>query len=641
MSKTPNDSVEGTAFNQAAPLAERTEALGIMQKSFAPKGIRDLIMPPDELAPVIDFITQRMEDDAVNKSLNYGNIIPFPSRNAATHARGMQSVQLDEYQVSVQGDFWERPSLLNFESLRAMVDQTPVLNAVIMTRQRQISRFCRVQESGEGPGFTVRHVDKEHQVTDTEQESIKLLNRFVTNCGWEFNARERKRLKRDNFSAFMAKLTRDTLTFDAMAIETEMKRDKKLGIDGLYAVDGGTIRLCVEAGYQGRDEITSLQFVNGKIRALYTFDDLIYEVRNPRTDVRACGYGYSETEVLIRVVTGFLNAMTYNIKGFDSNAIPRGMLHLRGEYASTDIDAFKRYWNSMVKGINNAWTLPVMVSRDADSAASFESFGEQFNEMYFAKWMSFLTSIICAIYGMSPSEINFDSFSGGNTSSLSGSDTEAKLEDSKDKGLLPLLSFYENTLTDYVLSAFGDKFVFRFTGLDEEDQQARQEMRKLVLTVNEARAQEGFDAMPGPVGDAPLNPSLIALYTQTITQDQGDEPGEKEDFGTPPPDGGQDVAGGQSAQDGQGAPQGSGAPGKGTSGTDASNFSQPGHAPAAQQQGGRQPPEQPDIATGAAGSEGDESGKAAAPTEALDFGKQDDEEEDFGKSFGLNIYTVE
>lgn len=617
MSTKPTDSPTSTAFNEAAPAAERTEALGQLQKSFAPKGLRDMILPPDDLLPVINFINQRMEDDAVNKSLNYGNIIPFPSKNAASHARGMQSVQLDEFQVSVQGDFWERPSMLNFDSLRSMVDQTPVLNAVIMTRQRQVSRFCRVQESGEGPGFTVRHVDKDHQITGTEQESIKLLNRFVTNCGWEFNARERKRLKRDNFSTFMAKLTRDTLTFDAMAIETEMKRDKKLGIDGLYAVDGGTIRLCLEAGYQGRDEITSLQFVNGKIRALYTFDDLIYEVRNPRTDVRACGYGYSETEVLIRVVTGFLNAMTYNIKGFDSNAIPKGMLHLRGEYAANDIDAFKRYWNSMVKGINNAWSLPVMVSKDADSAATFESFGEQFNEMYFAKWMSFLTSIICAIYGMSPSEINFDSFSGGNTSPLGGSDTEAKLADSKDKGLRPLLAFYENTMTDYVLSAFGDKFVFRFTGLDEEDQKDRQEMRKLILTVNEARAQQGQDAMPGPIGDCPLNSSLISLYTQLITQDQGGEPGaQEEDFGTPPPDGGQaQPPAGTPAQnmDEQGAAQEGAAPSTKDVRTDAPNSGAPGAAPS----------------PGGAESE-------------LDYGRKDgDSEQDFGKAFGMNAYTVE
>ena len=40
------------------------------------------------------------------------------------------------------------------------------------------------------------------------------------------------------------------------------------------------------------------------------------------------GYGLSEAELLVRVVTGFLNAMSVNIRGFSENHIPRGVLHL-------------------------------------------------------------------------------------------------------------------------------------------------------------------------------------------------------------------------------------------------------------------------------------------------------------------------
>jgi hypothetical protein len=217
----------------------------------------------------------------------------------------------------------------------------------------------------------------------------------------------------------MAKFVRDSLTMDSAPIETEMRRDPRLGIDGFYAVDGGTIRLCTEQGYEGDDSIFAVQVVQGRISAAYNYDQLIYEPRNPRP--RWCPrLWHPRPELLIRVVTGFLNAMTLNIKGFDSNAIPKGMLHLTGDYDENDINAFKRYWNSQVKGINNAWTLPVMVSKDQESKASFEKFGEGFNEMYFSKWMTFLTSMICAIYGMSPAEINFDSFTGGSTSALSG-----------------------------------------------------------------------------------------------------------------------------------------------------------------------------------------------------------------------------
>jgi len=178
----------------------------------------------------------------------------------------------------------------------------------------------------------------------------------------------------------------------------------------------------------------------------------------------------------------------------------------------------------MVKGINNAWSLPVMISKDQESKVSFEKFGIEFNEMYFSKWMTFLTSIICALYGMSPAEINFDSFSGGNSSPLSGSDTEEKLAASKDSGLRPLLSYYENTFSDFIIAEFSEDFVFRWTGLDPEDTDNKQEMRKLVLTVNEIRAEEGYQAMDGPLGNAPINPSLIQPWLQiNLPQDATNE----------------------------------------------------------------------------------------------------------------------
>jgi len=522
------DKPDQIAFNFAAPSQERYDANAELSQTYQP--LASELLPTEELKPVIEHIMNDLAEQDMMQKAQGKIIVPFPQKQQTK--RGMQSVYLDELQVFAAGDYFDKPSPLGFDSLRQMVDQTPILNAVILTRIRQINRFCRPQENEDSPGFVIRHIDSDHQLQSSEEQSIKLLHRFVNNCGWEFNPRQRQRLKRNNFTGFMAKVVRDSLTMDSAAIETEFKRDKSKGIDGFYAVDGATIRLCTEEGYQGDDEIFALQVVQGLVRTAYSYEDLIYVPRNPRTDVRLAGYGLGETELLIRVVTGFLNAMTYNIKGFDDNAIPKGMLHLSGDYDTNDLTAFKRYWNAMVKGINNAWTVPVMVSKDQESKASFERFGIEFNEMYFSKWMTFLTSIICAVYGMSPDEINFESFA-SSQSSLSGSDTAEKLADSKDKGLRPLMSYLESIMTDYIITDFSDKYVFRWAGLDPEDQEKRHEMRKLILTVNEARAQEGHEAMEGPLGDAPLNPSLMGAWMQQQQQAQEDYGQEAEDQGEP------------------------------------------------------------------------------------------------------------
>lgn len=515
------DIASQTAFDNFAPVDERTEALSQLQSEHMPSA-SDLL-PASAVREFMDMVKTDLHNEELRKSI-MPEIVDYPSKASRENLMGMKSVRIDETQINMQGEYWERPSAFSFDSLRMMVDRTPILNAVIMTRVRQVQRFCSVADSGsDAPGFEIRHVDRAHQLTKAEQESISLLQKFVLNCGWEFKPRLRKKLHRDTFSQFVAKAVRDSLTLDSCGVELEWKRDKQKGIDGFYAVDGSTIRLCAESGYRGDEEIFALQLVQGQICTAYTYDDLIYEPRNPRSDVNAAGYGLSETELLVRVVTGYLNAMTYNIEGFDNNSIPKGMLHLVGNYGDADLRAFKRYWSAMVKGISNAWTLPVMVSKDEGAKASFERFGVEFNEMYFSKWMTFLTSIICALYGMSPAEINFDSFSGGNTSPLAGSDTEEKLTASKDSGLRPILSYLQNLMSDYVIGDFSDKYVLRFTGLDPEDADKKHEKKKLILTWDEMRAEEGHKAIGGEIGSMPVNPAFIGPWQQSIGQQPAPE----------------------------------------------------------------------------------------------------------------------
>lgn len=550
-----SDHARSVAFNPAAPADERREAQAELERSHMPRAMSELL-PNPTVQPVIDYILADLEEQAMNKALSKGQVIPFPSPAQRGRKPGMQSVFLDDLQINLQGDYYEKPGMFGFEAMRAMVDQTPILSAVMLTRIRQVSAFTAVNTTGKGAGFKIALRDREAQPTDDDKKSIAMLEGFFTNCGWEKRPRHRHRLKRDNFQGLMSKLVRDSLTMDSAPIETEWKRDRKLGLDGLYAVDGATIRLCSEQGYEGDDEVFALQVVQGQIRAAYGFDDLIYVPRNPRADVLVGGYGLGETELLVRVVTGLLNAFTYNTKYFDSNAIPKGILNLYGNFDERDVTAFKRYWNAMVRGVNNAWALPVMVSKDTESSAKYEHIGNEVNEVMFSKWMVFLTSIICAIYSISPEEINFESFTAG-ASSLRGSDTEEKLVNSKDKGLVPLLKHFESIFTDYVVAEYGEKYVFQFTGLDDGDADREWEGKKLVMSVNELRAEMGMDKAAESWGEAPLNPSLVGAWT---AEQQAKQQQDAQDFGMP--GAGDPAAGGGDPQDfGDPAAGGDGGPG--------------------------------------------------------------------------------
>lgn len=504
-----SDKLLETAFNAHAPADEQQDAMGQAQKLVMPSSVNDV-------SPLIKHIAEAYADQEFYKSLQKPNVVPFPSKAVQEGRKeGIQSVWLDERQLQLIGHYYEKPNNFSFEAMRTMVDRTPILSAVVMTRIRQIKRFCRANPSGVGAGFQITTRDKgdNKKLTASQRKDTELLQNFFTHCGWETNPRERLRLKRDNFSGFMSKTVRDSLVLDSAPIETEYKRKRALGMDGFYAVDGATIRLCNEDGYENDDEIFALQVVQGNIRTAYTYNDLIYVPRNPRTDVLQGGYGMSETELLVSTVTGFLNAMTYNQKFFDSNAIPKGLLHLAGDYSQDDLSSFKRYWNSMVRGINNAWTLPVMVSKNGESKASFENFGVDVNEIMFAKWMTFLTSIICAIYGIAPDEINFESFTAG-ASSLSGDDTEEKLVNSKDKGLRPLLAHFEDLFTDFIVADFNPDYEFRWTGLDEKSAQEQLEEEKLGMTFNEFRKSRGWDEIQEDWAQGPVEAATQAFLAE-------------------------------------------------------------------------------------------------------------------------------
>jgi len=526
-----------TAFDPAAPDDERNDALAQMQQVHMPT--RSDLLP---LAQVIDFAEKVRLNNPDPMLVKSAKVLDQRS----VEQRGQQSVIVDPWSSGRGGQYYEPQNVLSYGMMRAMVQRTPVLAAAIGTRLRQVRRFCSVSPENAEPGYWIRHKEKGHKPDATEKTSIDLLQKFFRHCGWESTARKRDMLGRTSFGDFVATLVDDSLTMDSCAIEVEHRKDKR-GIDGLYVVDGGSIRLCSEDGYDGDDQLFAVQVINGAVTTGFTREDLIFRPRNPCSSVFHGGYGRSEVEQMVQVITGFLNAMQANISGFNENEIPPGILLLSGNFGVKDLDAFRRYMKAMTEGPGGRWKLPFLSSEDQTAAASFVRLTDPANEMLFSKWMTFLVSIICALFGMSPDEINFESFSAGH-SSLSGSDTAEKLASSKDKGLRPLLSYFEQLFTSYVVEDFSDKYVFEWTGLEERDPEKQHELNKLAWTFNELRAEQGLKSDTSGLGDCPVNPSLIGPWMQ---MQQQPEPG---DFGQPgggavPPQGGP-------GEEGPGGPQG-------------------------------------------------------------------------------------
>ena len=508
-----------------APVSERTQARAELEAQFTPTK-SDL---PDQSAvkQLVEQIQYAYDQAPLAKGGLWQNTGIYPIQGERKRGEAM-SLFVDERGMfgTAPGGYKMRPSQFASFHLRMMVEQTPLINAIILRRQRVIGRFLRTAERNRELGFEVRRNDESGTVNARKGPEETALEQFLLHSGWERNPRKRQQLKHDTLSAFMTKSVRDILTLDAWAIETVPTNNGK-SLFGYHAVDAGTVYLASEEGYQGDDEIIAVQIVNGMPVTKYTADEMAYLTMNPRTDVLYGGYGYAPPEMVVKVVTGYLNALTYNLRGFDSNAIPKGLLTVFGSFDQNQLNFFKQQWNAMVRGVNNAWSLPVMVSDSKESSATYTKFDNEFTDMYFAKWMILLTAIICSVYGMDPTEIYAESFHAGR-SSLSGSDTAERLADARDTGLEPLMSFIENGITDYIMTRLDPDYVFRFYGLRPLDQEWKREVSKLTLTVNEMREQEGIEATTESWGSAPLNPALVGLYTQAQQGLPGEQPTGKE-----------------------------------------------------------------------------------------------------------------
>lgn len=402
----------------------------------------------------------------------------------------------------------ERPGT-GFEFLRTVVEGTDVIKAILLTRQRQVSAFA-VPESDPSPtGWRFVRRDRK-KIAKGEQKKLLALEDFVLNCGDESDPRERKRLDRVSFQQWMKTFIWQTLSADAAPLETVLTAKGELS--GWYNVPYSTVRLCSESGYEGDDRVIGVQLINAVPHVAYTLDDLVYEVRNPRADLDVNGYGYSETEMIVRLCTAYINTVAFNMAGMDRNSLPRGVGIVYGDFESRAQQEFKSMMKAMATGAGNRFNVPWLFSKGKDTGGIDWKKLDEVEEMMFARWLTFLMSISCAVFGIDPNEINFNSFA-VQKSSLSGNDTEEKLAHSRDKGLIPTVRFPFDVFNEHVLRLKTDEYKVEPVGLYPEDEKAKQERLKLSSTIDELRDVDGRDPMEDEdLGKAPSNASLMQVH---------------------------------------------------------------------------------------------------------------------------------
>lgn len=401
----------------------------------------------------------------------------------------------DPYAVMDFGGWRERPSALTYETLRMMSSKNTVIAAVIQTRCNQVAQFARPQQGPYDKGYRVilrNRRDKKRTMTPVEKKRAEELERMLETTGYLLP--DEKAADRDSFRDFLKKGVRDILTYDQWCFEKQ--RDRRGKVSRFIALPSESIRPAaadiehMEVA-EVRERVSHVQVYEDTVISEFVPDDISWGVMNPRSDLRANGFGFSPIEMLINLVTAWLYGFDYNQRFFMQGSAIKGLLNVKGSVPDRQLRAFRRMWYSMVSGVTNAWKTPILNAEGIEWVPMHSTN----REMEFAAWMDWLTKLTCAIYGIDPVEINFIFGGGGTNSGGSMFDrrpNQKEVQESKDKGLVPLMDFISDKMNAHVIWELEDDFEFAFTGLDaaaeEKELNARVQMGKSFKTINEIRA---------------------------------------------------------------------------------------------------------------------------------------------------------
>lgn len=434
----------------------------------------------------------------------------------------------DPYSIMDWGGWRQRPSALTYETLRQMASANTVCAAIHNLRRNQVSEFCRPQQGRYDKGFRVQlrdRRDKKKGMSTAEQKEAESIERFLETTA--ILMPDEKPSDRDSFRTFIKKGVIDVLTYDQWC--WERIRDRAGRPSRFVALPSETIRPAVADvehmdPAEMRSRVSYVQVYENTVISEFTTDQLAWCIMNPRSDIRVNSFGFSPLEQTVRLVTAWLFGFEYNTRFFTQGSAIKGLLNIKGAIPDRQLRAFRRMWYSQIAGVANAWKTPILNAEDV----TWQSMHSTNREMEYGQWMDWLTKLLCAMYGCDPIEINFIFGNSGQSSSLNQSrPNREEVTESKDKGLRPLLTHFEDHLNRFMIWEINSDFELGFTGFDAKaeanERKGRLEEVKGYKTVNEVRAMMDDEPLPGKLGDVILEPTWLqwAQAQQQLEQQTG------------------------------------------------------------------------------------------------------------------------
>lgn len=434
----------------------------------------------------------------------------------------IKSILWNPSEIGFNGKGYRDPNNgISFGTLNRM-GEIFIVKAIINTRIEQVQNFLKYSLDDQKPGYQIRYKkspgsegseDKELNVKDKKivDYIVKFLEEGGENDKWECE---------DNFQEFTRKVLRDSLVLDQMTFELVCARN--MNLKKYRAVDAALIRQLDTNdpryaqmfenfrwhGYLPRyamvwDGQIIRHPVTNEYVVFYPWE-LGYGVRNKTTNVLRNGYGCSELETLIEIVTWILWGMQYNGNFFKQGSQPKGFINVKnGNIDQGTLNEFRQDWKQTMSTVYNSHKIPVIQGIDLE----WIDLQQTNRDMEFTEWIKFLLVIACAVYRMDPSELGFQFQDAARIFGQEGQ--KERLDHSRQKGLTPLLVFYQNVLNKYIISEIDDRLELVFTGIEIEDEAAQVELDKKKSEAGFVSLEDMFEKYSGrkfnPEKDTILN----------------------------------------------------------------------------------------------------------------------------------------
>lgn len=310
----------------------------------------------------------------------------------------------------------------------------------------------------------------------------------------------------------------------------------------------------------------------------YTDAECAVFCRHPRTTRKLNGYGVSETETAINVITSICFAAEYNQSRFRTDALPRGMLVLRSNVDQQQLSRFRMEWQQLLKGLTNRWNIPILqVSPQVTGGAAGQDImwvpmDPQSRDIEYSQgtytWIAWLHSL----YRIHPEQTGFAATNPFRPP-LSEASPETRLKHSQEHSLGPYLRALARFLNREVLwrNVPDRRYSLEFVGLGDDDAMADEELVEIMLANGTVTPRMIWEARDLPIPailadsdawDLPMPLAQGLAYLDGLRQQQmAEEQAEREQAMQDEAMAAAAPSGGAPGMPGQGVPPGmSGAP---------------------------------------------------------------------------------